>query len=62
MWVSLLIPKIEDGNNFGVSVEEETIAAISDVEITTGKTLMQISCYYLSGANLISKVCTSFIN
>jgi len=62
MWVSLLIPKIEDGNNFGVSVQEETIAAISDVEITTGKTLVQISLYNLFRAKLISKVCTSFIN
>ncbi|XP_050062063.1 proteasome activator complex subunit 3-like isoform X7 [Aphis gossypii] len=57
MWVSLLIPKIEDGNNFGVSVQEETISAISDVEITTGKSLIQISHYNLFRAQLISKVC-----
>ncbi|XP_050062230.1 proteasome activator complex subunit 3-like [Aphis gossypii] len=57
MWVSLLIPKIEGGNNFGVSVQEETIGTINEVEITTGKILMLISRYYLSRATLISKVC-----
>lgn len=57
MWVSLLIPKIEDGNNFGVSVQEETIAAINEVEIKTTKSLMEISLYYSDRASLISKVC-----
>lgn len=32
MWVSYLIPKIEDGNNFGVSIQEDTLAEIQSVE------------------------------
>lgn len=31
MWISFLIPKIEDGNNFGVSVQEDTLAEIQSV-------------------------------
>ncbi|XP_027849181.2 proteasome activator complex subunit 3-like isoform X1 [Aphis gossypii] len=57
MWVSLLIPKIEDGNNFGVSVQEETISAINEVEIKTTKSLLEITLYYSARASLISKVC-----
>lgn len=33
MWISFLIPKIEDGNNFGVSVQEDTLAEIQSVNI-----------------------------
>lgn len=28
MWISFMIPKIEDGNNFGVSVQEDTLAGL----------------------------------
>ena len=33
MWVQLLIPRIEDGNNFGVSIQEETVAELSRVKL-----------------------------
>lgn len=33
MWISFLIPKIEDGNNFGVSVQEDTLAEIQSVSL-----------------------------
>uniref|UniRef100_A0A2K5QBS9 Proteasome activator PA28 C-terminal domain-containing protein n=1 Tax=Cebus imitator TaxID=2715852 RepID=A0A2K5QBS9_CEBIM len=32
MWVQLLIPRIEDGNNFGVSIQEETVTELRTVE------------------------------
>merc|ERR1711983_78075 len=32
MWVILLIPKIEDGNNFGVEVQEETLGELKAIE------------------------------
>lgn len=28
MWITLLIPRIEDGNNFGVSIQEETLSEV----------------------------------
>jgi len=56
MWVSLLIPKIEDGNNFGVSVQEDTLAEIQQVEVEATNYLEQISRYYASRGKLVSKV------
>lgn len=57
MWVSLLIPKIEDGNNFGVSVQEDTLAEIQQVEVEATNYLEQVSRYYVTRAKLITKVC-----
>lgn len=46
MWVQLLIPRIEDGNNFGVSIQEETVAELRTVEGEAASYLDQISrCY-----------------
>lgn len=56
MWVSLLIPKIEDGNNFGVSVQEDTLAEIQQVEVEATNYLEQVSRYYASRGKLITKV------
>ncbi|NXP88105.1 PSME3 protein, partial [Passerina amoena] len=43
MWVQLLIPRIEDGNNFGVSIQEETVAELRTVESEAASYLDQIS-------------------
>lgn len=43
MWISFLIPKIEDGNNFGVSVQEDTLAEIQSVESEAAAFFDQIS-------------------
>ena len=56
MWISFLIPKIEDGNNFGVSVQEDTLAEIQSVESEAATFFDQISRYYASRAKIISKV------
>lgn len=56
MWVSFLIPKIEDGNNFGVSIQEETLGEIRTVESEAAAFFDQISRYYMSRAKLVSKV------
>lgn len=47
MWVQLLIPRIEDGNNFGVSIQEETVAELRTVEGEAASYLDQISRFYL---------------
>lgn len=56
MWISFMIPKIEDGNNFGVSVQEDTLAEIQTVETEAAAFFDQISRYFLSRAKVVSKV------
>ncbi|KAJ8676108.1 hypothetical protein QAD02_011894 [Eretmocerus hayati] len=56
MWISFMIPKIEDGNNFGVSVQEDTLAEIQAVESEAAAFFDQISRYFVSRAKLVSKV------
>lgn len=58
MWISFLIPKIEDGNNFGVSIQEETLGEIRTVESEAASFFDQISRYYMTRAKLVSKVGT----
>lgn len=56
MWISFMIPKIEDGNNFGVAVQEETLGEIQTVETDAAAFFDQISRYYVTRAKLVSKV------
>jgi len=56
MWISFMIPKIEDGNNFGVSIQEDTLAEVQSVESEAAAFFDQISRYYISRGKLISKV------
>ncbi|CAK9819314.1 Proteasome activator complex subunit 3 [Anthophora quadrimaculata] len=56
MWISYLIPKIEDGNNFGVSIQEDTLAEIQSVESEAAAFFDQISRYFISRGKIISKV------
>lgn len=46
MWVVLNIPKIEDGNNFGVSVQEEVMVDASRTE-TDVTSMLDFYCDYL---------------
>uniref|UniRef100_A0A2K5CP10 Proteasome activator complex subunit 3 n=1 Tax=Aotus nancymaae TaxID=37293 RepID=A0A2K5CP10_AOTNA len=54
--VQLLIPRIEDGNNFGVSIQEETVAELRTVESEAASYLDRISRYYITRAKLVSKI------
>ncbi|XP_033103227.1 proteasome activator complex subunit 3-like isoform X3 [Anneissia japonica] len=56
MWIQLLIPRIEDGNNFGVSIQEDTLSEVRQVEGEAGAYLDQISRYFITRAKLVSKV------
>ncbi|XP_011785067.1 PREDICTED: proteasome activator complex subunit 3 [Colobus angolensis palliatus] len=56
MNLPLLIPRIEDGNNFGVSIQEETVAELRTVESEAASYLDQISRYYITRAKLVSKI------
>lgn len=50
------VPKIEDGNNFGVAVQEETLGEIQSVESEAAAFFDQISRYFISRAKIVSKV------
>lgn len=56
MWVTHLIPKIEDGNNFGVSIQEDTLAELRQVESEAASFLDQISRYFVTRGKMITKV------
>ncbi|XP_047511066.1 proteasome activator complex subunit 3 isoform X1 [Pieris napi] len=56
MWISFMIPKIEDGNNFGVSIQEDTLAEVQSVESEAAAFFDQISRYFISRAKIVSKV------
>lgn len=53
---SFPVPKIEDGNNFGVAVQEETLGEIQSVESEAAAFFDQISRYFISRAKIVSKV------
>ncbi|KAF0761781.1 proteasome activator complex subunit 3-like [Aphis craccivora] len=57
LWISLFKPKIEDGNNFGVGVQEEIIEVLDQVKTVVNSYLEQVSYYYKVRGNLIAKVC-----
>jgi len=56
MWITFLIPKIEDGNNFGVSIQEDTLGEVRTVEAEAAAFYEQISRYYMGRGKIISKV------
>jgi proteasome activator subunit 3 (PA28 gamma) len=55
VWIQLLTPSIADGNNFGVSVQEECITEFARAEENAFSTLDTISKYYLQRAKLVTK-------
>merc|ERR1712029_66758 len=57
MWILFLIPKIEDGNNFGVSIQEDTLSEIKSVEDEAATYFEQFSIYYITRAKAISRIC-----
>jgi len=56
MWIQFLIPRIEDGNNFGVSIQEDTLTEIRTVESDAAAFFDQISRYFMTRAKIVSKV------
>merc|ERR1712106_676692 len=51
IWITLLIPKIEDGNNFGVGVQEDALGELRQVEAECATYLDQLSRYFLTRGN-----------
>lgn len=47
---------MEDGNNFGVSVQEETVNELTRAEDTSFALLDSMNKYYMTRAKLVSRV------
>ncbi|CAD6198560.1 unnamed protein product [Caenorhabditis auriculariae] len=56
MWITLMIPRIEDGNNFGVGIQEEALSEVRTVENEVASFLDQMGRYFTSRAKLITKI------
>jgi len=56
IWIQLNIPKIEDGNNFGVSIQEETVSELGRAEDSGFSLLESMTKYFITRAKLVSKI------
>lgn len=56
MWILFLIPRIEDGNNFGVSIQEDTLTEVRTVETEAATYFDQVSRYYISRGKIVAKI------
>lgn len=56
VWIQLNIPRISDGDNFGVSIQEETVAELNRTEESCYAMLDGIGKYYTNRSKLCSKV------
>uniref|UniRef100_A0A8C1SB04 Proteasome activator complex subunit 1 n=1 Tax=Cyprinus carpio TaxID=7962 RepID=A0A8C1SB04_CYPCA len=55
MWIQLQIPRIEDGNNFGVSVQEKVFELLTNTRTKIEGFQTQISKYYSERGDAVAK-------
>lgn len=55
MWVQLQVPKIEDGNNFGVAVQEKVFELLTNTRTKIEGFQTQISKYYSERGDAVAK-------
>merc|ERR1712142_65152 len=55
-WILLHVPKHEDGNNFGVEVQEDALNEVSAVKDEALQTIEEQSAYHLARANIVEKI------
>jgi len=55
LWIQLNIPRIEDGNNFGVSVQEDMVSELSRAEDNAFSLLETMTKYYVARAKLVTR-------
>ena len=56
MWIKYSIPKVEDGNNFGVQIQEDILSETKNVESDVSAYLDQIAGYFASRGRYVSKI------
>jgi len=55
LWIHLSIPRIEDGNNFGVQVQEDILTNVIKAEENAISATDQFAKYHLGRAKIIAK-------
>lgn len=55
-WIQLLIPRIEDGNNFGVSIQEEVLNEVHRIQNESVSYLDAVSRYFMTRGKIITKL------
>lgn len=55
MWLQLQVPKIEDGNNFGVAVQEKVFELLTNTRTRVEAFQTQISKYYSERGDTVAK-------
>jgi len=55
IWISLNIPKIEDGNNFGVDIQENCVNHLNKIEEMYSNQLETSESYFLNRGNAVKK-------
>jgi len=55
-WIHLHIPKHEDGNNFGVEVQEEALQELQAVREESQSSMEEHASYHLARANIMEKI------
>ena len=56
MWITYLMPKIEDGNNFGVEVQEEALGESTMIEVQATSHLNDALQFYTARAKAVRKI------
>eukprot|EP01132_Coremiostelium_polycephalum_P001403 gene1403-1772_t len=54
-WILLNVPRIEDGNNFGVDIQEDVVGQLNKVEEVYTSNLEQSEQFFISRAGLVKK-------
>lgn len=56
LWIQLNVPRIEDGNNFGVSIQSDTVAELARVEDAALMTVENWSKFLMLRAKTVGKM------
>lgn len=57
LWLQMNVPRIEDGNNFGVSIQTETVSELARIEDSALMTVENWSKFLMVRSKIVSKVC-----
>ncbi|CAG5105662.1 Oidioi.mRNA.OKI2018_I69.chr1.g2336.t1.cds [Oikopleura dioica] len=55
-WITIHVPRHEDGNNFGVEVQEEALNELQAIKEETTQTIDEQSAYHIARANIMEKI------
>jgi len=56
IWVKLNVPRMADGNNFGVEVQQEISSVLESTEVSGYEILDSFTSYHTARANLVTQI------